>query len=84
MGYAGLRRGEAAGLTWDAVDFENRIIHVRANKFYQQLKTELSERPVPPFQELWKILEEHRKAVTHPELVFPRLNWERWTNPSWL
>ena len=84
MGYAGLRCGEAAGLTWDAVDFENRIIHVRANKFYQQLKTELSERPVPPFQELWKILEEHRKAVTHPELVFPRLNWERWTNPSWL
>ena len=69
MGYAGLRRGEAAGLTWDAVDFENRIIHVRANKFYQQLKTELSERPVPPFQELWKILEDHRKAVTHPELV---------------
>jgi len=84
MGFAGLRRGEAEGLTWDAIDFENRIIHVRANKYYQQLKTDLSERPVPPFQELWTILEEYRKFATHAELVFPRLNWERWTNPSWL
>ncbi len=27
--YTGLRRGELLGLTWDAVDFERRVLHVR-------------------------------------------------------
>src|ERR1043165_8504496 len=84
LGYAGLRRGEAAGLTWDAVDFTAHVIHVRANRFYPRLKSEASERPIPAFPELWPILGNYKKARGHPELVFPRLNWEKWENPCWL
>jgi integrase len=27
--YTGMRRGELLGLTWDAIDFDNRVPHVR-------------------------------------------------------
>lgn len=31
-GYLGLRRGEILGLTWDNIDFENKVIHIRQTR----------------------------------------------------
>ncbi|MGA7200486.1 MAG: site-specific integrase [Candidatus Cybelea sp.] len=55
--YTGMRRGELLGLTWDAIDFENRVVHVRqslevvgAGKDravrFKEAKTEKSRRDV--------------------------------------
>lgn len=47
--YAGLRESEAISLTWDDIDFENGIIHVRKqiiNNKKTTLKTDKSERDV--------------------------------------
>jgi integrase len=55
--YTGLRRGELLGLTWDAIDFDNRVLHVHqslevigAGKdravAFKEPKTEKSQRAV--------------------------------------
>jgi integrase len=49
---AGLRRGEVFGLCWQDVDFEKRVIRVRASNANGRLtrpKTEAGERLVPMF-----------------------------------
>ena len=66
MMYEGLRRGEALGMTWDNVDFENNCLHIvqqaafNGNDNYatiQTPKTKTSIRDVPMVKALRRILE---------------------------
>lgn len=55
MGYAGLRCGEALGLTWDHIDLEAGVIRVRQSAVLGQLqlpKTRTSRADVPILPEL--------------------------------
>lgn len=71
--YTGLRRSELLALTWEDVDMENRIVHVRRSivreetgRIYaKEPKTEAGERQVP----ILDALAEHLKPGTG--LVFP-------------
>ena len=35
LGFSGMRIGEAASLEWKNIDLDNKIIHVKANSYYQ-------------------------------------------------
>jgi integrase len=79
---AGLRPAECAGLTWDALDLDAGVIHVRRQLIDGGLadtKTPESVRDVGIDDELVAVLREHRKAMVAeslaagrplPELVF--------------
>ena len=54
--YTGMRRGEILGLTWDKVDFENRLIELEASKTKDN-----EARTIPIGKELYKMLQEHRE-----------------------
>jgi len=69
-GLAGLRLGEAAGLTWDSLDFDAGVVHVRAGEEYDELKSAMSERDIKPFAQFWEVLEAHKGTKTGG-LVFP-------------
>ena len=69
--YSGVRLAEAAALSWDRIDFDDRVIEIRPSKVYRNLKSGLSERSVKPFRELWPVLEAHCKAKLHDHWVFP-------------
>ena len=66
--YSGMRRGELCGLNWDAVDTENKIIHIRRNLLYlpekgiyeDSTKNTSSERAVKLSAEAFKLLLEHK------------------------
>ncbi len=70
LSLTGLRIGEARFLTWDDVDFSNKVIHVRSgrkNGIYWQPKTKSSIRRVPiipPLEAiLSRLLEKSRKKL---------------------
>ena len=65
----GMRRGELIGLRWEDVDFENRLIHVRAQLIRdrislkvvrRELKTRNANRVVAMGEGVFKLLQEHR------------------------
>ena len=74
---AGLRRGEVFALTWADVDFEKRLIRVRASNCdgtITRTKTAAGERLVPMFGSLRKLLLEQRAASRYSDdadLIFP-------------
>lgn len=74
---AGLRRGEVFALRWCDVDFERRLIRVRAsnqNGTITKTKTAAGERLVPMFGSLRHFLLEHKASSrysTDEDLVFP-------------
>lgn len=77
--YTGLRAGEILGLCWDAVDFSNRVIHVRRAvvfpvgkpaRLQDELKTETSKRDVPIPDVLLASLKE-AKMSTNSLFLFP-------------
>jgi len=70
MMYEGLRRGEALGLTWDNVDFEENCIHVTQQAAFnngantatiQSPKTKTSNRTIPLVKPLKEILERMKR-----------------------
>jgi integrase len=68
MLYTGMRRGEALALTWNDIDFENRIIKVTKATEYKNSKpkqktpkTEKGIRNIPMPDELFYFLSEHKK-----------------------
>jgi integrase len=66
LAYTGLRLGEALGLRWQDVDFENATIHVRQTRkvaapvLYGAPKTASSMAPVPLVSTAAQALQEHR------------------------
>ena len=80
--YYGLRRSEAIGLSWDSVDFEEKVIYIRRKVIEtsvngkQQLiisetmKTESSERTLPLIPEVEEILLKHKAAIEENRRLF--------------
>jgi integrase len=74
---AGLRRGEVFALRWEDVDFDQRLIRIRAsntNGTITKPKTAAGERLVPMFGSLRQLLLEVRAASrykTDSDFVFP-------------
>lgn len=71
---AGLRRGEALGLTWRYVDFDNRLLHVRQNATESKggvhvdtPKTATSIRTVPLTPYLYETLKELYGDTQHSQ-----------------
>jgi hypothetical protein len=66
LAYTGLRIGEALGLTWADIDFDNAVIHVHRqldrNRQHAPLKTPASRREVVVAPAIAKLLREHRLA----------------------
>jgi integrase len=78
LAFSGLRLGEALGLVWDDVDFEQGFIHVRGQLSRKRErvveKTAGSRREVVLVPQLAKILREHRMASrfkASTDFVFP-------------
>lgn len=74
--YAGLRRGEIAGLGWSHVRFDEGVISVERSwcwraKAFQAPKTDAGTRAVPMFGPLAAILLDWRIASGGSGLVFP-------------
>jgi integrase len=61
----GNRRGEGLGLTWDAIDFDARVIHIKqsldSDRDIGDTKTKKGTRKVPIDKKTMNILREHRK-----------------------
>ena len=62
-GYCGLSLSEAAGLQWDDIDLENRVIQVKDNEAKTDLKTTNRFRYAPFFSALIPIITEHKKSA---------------------
>ena len=82
--HAGLRRGELLGLTWSAVDKENRELHVtrellRVAGDYQlpEPKSRTSQRTLPLTRQALLVLEEERQAQAEAR----RSAGSRWHEP---
>lgn len=83
--YTGMRRGEAAGLQWQDVDFKERLIHVRRDLDFKAgglgtVKTPTSVRSIPMPDELAQMLLPHRGIGE--ALVFPGPDGGLWANSS--
>ena len=74
---AGLRGSEIRGLSWDAVDFERRVIHIKQHAdLWGELgspKSEAGDREVPMTPTVYNTLREWKLACPNGELnlVFP-------------
>lgn len=80
LGFGGLRLSEAAGLEWDCIDFEARLIRIRETTIHKDLKSDMSHRDVRPFDEIWSILTDYKKVARHKKIVFDRVHK---TDESW-
>lgn len=66
--HSGMRRGEACGLTWDDLDFDNRLVHIiKANQylsgqgiFEKDTKNESSKRVIKLPAEMFAMLREYK------------------------
>lgn len=71
--FSGLRKGEAAGLMWKDLDFDNRIIHVqrsivwpisnRQGEVNDMMKTEAAHRKIPMSPEIYNLLLQEKKRT---------------------
>jgi integrase len=71
---AGLRPAECAGLTWNTVDLDGRVIHVEGQLVGTEIgppKTEQSRRDVGIDDQLVAVLREHRRLMIEEARVDP-------------
>jgi integrase len=74
--HSGMRRGEACGLMWKDIDFDNKLVHItKANQylsgmgtFEKETKTETSNRVVKLPDEMLSLLREYRVWQTEERL----------------
>lgn len=67
--YLGVRRGEALGLQWGDIDFEEAQVHIQSDIHYQaasfamegELKTDAGDRFIPINPELLVLLQEAKE-----------------------
>ena len=81
--YCGLRRGEALGLMWKDIDFQNNMLHVNrsilwtntnhAGEINADMKSEAAQRSIPMSQEVVSVLKE-LKAESKSPYVFSMKN----------
>lgn len=71
----GLRQGEALGLTWEDVDFENQTLNIHRQiqivnriQVFTNLKTERSRRVIALTNETTMALKSHRRLIEHIKL----------------
>lgn len=68
--FAGLRRGEIAGLQWENVDLDRRVIRVRhsLSRFdgLKEPKTAAGERDVPMSAIVYRMLDRYRASLSDP------------------
>lgn len=66
--FTGLRRGEAAGLKWNEVDFEERAIHIPGDRTKNKQPHSF---PMSDF--VYSLLKRREKvqSIDHPDCVFP-------------
>ncbi|AGL62074.1 putative tyrosine-family recombinase/integrase [Candidatus Saccharimonas aalborgensis] len=83
MGFYGLRRGEALGLSWSDIDFTNKIIRVRRQVDYSnhtysyvELKTRASKRNLPILDATLAVLNNLKSTTAGPlpDLIFKTSN----------
>lgn len=87
---AGLRQGEALGLTWDHVDLDNRLIHVEQaaqqvpgkGLLIVPLKSDASYRYVPMVEPVWAALSAETDKTGYvwgtDKPKRPRQDWQEW------
>lgn len=82
--YLGLRRGEALGLKWGDIDFEENRVHVQRDIDYVgstaqdgALKTAAADRFVPIPEELQPLLKKNRSFA--PEYLFHTKDGKPWS-----
>ena len=63
--YSGFRRGELSGLTWDNIDFENRIITVDKALYYTKSEGIVTDTPKS---------DASQRCLKLPEVIFDHLN----------
>ena len=96
----GMRRGEALALTWENLDFEERVLRVEASLvvprgggIVKHPKTESGRRTVDIDVDTVAVLREHKSrqqeladqlGVELPEWVFPRQDLSGWCHPNTL
>ena len=73
--YTGLRRSEMAALTWEDVDFDNKVLHVSKAQvrgidrdYVKETKTDAGERDVPIAETLLELLKQRRSQYLQNRL----------------
>jgi len=89
--FSGLRRGEALGLMWKDMDFENRLIHVersivfphgnRAGEINTDMKSESAHRIIPMAPEIYEVFMKEKKK-TNSVYVFSMQNGKHLSDES--
>ncbi|MBQ3374731.1 MAG: site-specific integrase [Oscillospiraceae bacterium] len=90
--FSGLRKGEALGLMWKDLDFENRLIHVRRSVIYPEgskrhgeicdkLKSDSAHRTIPMAPEIYNVMMAEKKK-TDSVYVFSMRNGSFLTQES--
>lgn len=89
--FSGLRKGEALGLMWKDIDFDNRMIHVERSIVYSEsnrhgfistdMKTDAAHRIIPMAPEVEQVLRAEKKK-TNSAYVFSMKNGQFLTAES--
>ena len=83
--YTGIRLGELLALTWDEIDFENKLLHIKKTSYTSKVngkntiiidkpKTKKSNRIIPIPDKLLVLLEIHKRTSTSNYIITTKQN----------